>query len=56
MLMECRDVTWHACLQVFKFDGGEFNSMAGEFNELRSIEKQQWDMIESMIRKNARSS
>ena len=43
-------------LQVFKFDGGEFNSMAGEFNELRNVEQQQWDMIESMIRKGNKGS
>lgn len=25
--------------------------MAGEFNDLLKIEKQQWDMMEAMIRK-----
>ena len=37
--------------QVVKFDGGEFNAMAGEFNDLLKVEKEQWNMLESMIRK-----
>ena len=37
---------------MIQFDGGEYNSMAGEFNQLREIEKQQWDMMENMIRKS----
>ena len=38
-------------LQVIKFDGGEFNFMAGEMNALHHVSKEEWDMMESMIRK-----
>ena len=33
-----------------KFDGGEYNYMAGEFNQLSEITKAEWDMMEAMIR------
>lgn len=36
---------------VVRLDGGEYVSMAGEFNSLRRVSKEQWDLIESMIRK-----
>ncbi|KAK3605737.1 hypothetical protein CHS0354_013535 [Potamilus streckersoni] len=36
--------------EVVRFDGGEYVSRAGEFNELRVITKEQWDMMEKMIR------
>ncbi|NXA45469.1 DECR protein, partial [Nothocercus julius] len=37
---------------VIRMDGGEFVSMAGEFNDLRKVvSKDQWDMMEAMIRK-----
>ncbi|KAL3859788.1 hypothetical protein ACJMK2_009982 [Sinanodonta woodiana] len=36
--------------EVVRFDGGEYVSRAGEFNELRDITKDQWDMMEKMIR------
>uniref|UniRef100_A0A3P9HY70 2,4-dienoyl CoA reductase 1, mitochondrial n=1 Tax=Oryzias latipes TaxID=8090 RepID=A0A3P9HY70_ORYLA len=35
---------------VVRFDGGELVSMAGEFNELRSVTPDQWTMMEAMIR------
>ncbi|XP_013889518.1 2,4-dienoyl-CoA reductase [(3E)-enoyl-CoA-producing], mitochondrial [Austrofundulus limnaeus] len=35
---------------VVRFDGGEFVSMAGEFNELRRVTPDQWKMMETMIR------
>ncbi|KAK5617950.1 2,4-dienoyl-CoA reductase, mitochondrial [Crenichthys baileyi] len=35
---------------VIRFDGGEFVSMAGEFNELRRVTQDQWKMMETMIR------
>lgn len=38
-------------LQVVKFDGGEYVSRAGEFNDLKVVTKEQWDMLEAMIRK-----
>ncbi|XP_031562035.1 2,4-dienoyl-CoA reductase, mitochondrial-like [Actinia tenebrosa] len=37
--------------EVVVMDGGEYVSMAGEFNEFRKIPKEQWDLLESMIRK-----
>jgi 2,4-dienoyl-CoA reductase len=37
-------------VQIVKFDGGEFNFMAGEFNELRKVSKEEWDMVENMIK------
>lgn len=37
-------------IQTVTFDGGEFRSLAGEFNKLRSITKEQWDMMEQIIR------
>lgn len=36
---------------IFRFDGGEYPSMAGEFNQLREVTTEQWDMIEKTIRK-----
>jgi len=36
---------------VFRFDGGEYPSLAGEFNQLREVTNEQWDMMEKMIRK-----
>lgn len=35
---------------VVRFDGGEFVSMAGEFNELRKVTADQWKILEAMIR------
>ncbi|XP_071374611.1 2,4-dienoyl-CoA reductase [(3E)-enoyl-CoA-producing], mitochondrial [Centroberyx affinis] len=35
---------------VIRMDGGEFVSMAGEFNELRRVTPEQWAMMETMIR------
>lgn len=40
--------------QVIKFDGGEFNYKAGEFNDLTKMTKEEWDMIENKIRKNVK--
>ncbi|XP_069113399.1 2,4-dienoyl-CoA reductase [(3E)-enoyl-CoA-producing], mitochondrial-like [Argopecten irradians] len=37
--------------EVVRFDGGEFVSRAGSFNELRQVSKEQWDLMEQMIRK-----
>ncbi|PKK34164.1 2,4-dienoyl CoA reductase 1, mitochondrial [Columba livia] len=36
---------------VIRMDGGEYVSMAGEFNELKKVTKEQWDVMEAMIRK-----
>ncbi|XP_035528164.1 2,4-dienoyl-CoA reductase, mitochondrial-like [Morone saxatilis] len=35
---------------VIRLDGGEYVSMAGEFNELRRVTPDQWNMMEQMIR------
>ncbi|XP_041844518.1 2,4-dienoyl-CoA reductase, mitochondrial [Melanotaenia boesemani] len=35
---------------VIRFDGGEYVSMAGEFNELRKVTPDQWKIMEAMIR------
>ncbi|XP_060905449.1 2,4-dienoyl-CoA reductase, mitochondrial [Labrus mixtus] len=35
---------------VIRFDGGEYVSMAGEFNELKKVTPDQWDVMEAMIR------
>ncbi|XP_029360667.1 2,4-dienoyl-CoA reductase [(3E)-enoyl-CoA-producing], mitochondrial [Echeneis naucrates] len=35
---------------VIRFDGGEYVSMAGEFNELRRVTPDQWTVMEAMIR------
>ncbi|NXW81704.1 DECR protein, partial [Alopecoenas beccarii] len=36
---------------VIRMDGGEYVSMAGELNELKKVTKEQWDIMEQMIRK-----
>lgn len=36
--------------ETVTFDGGEFNALAGEFNQLRIVKDEQWDMMEQMIR------
>lgn len=38
------------------FDGGEFRALAGEFNQLRKIKDEQWDMMEQMIRSTNKKS
>ncbi|KAJ0055175.1 hypothetical protein NL108_011467 [Boleophthalmus pectinirostris] len=35
---------------VVRLDGGEYVSIAGEFNDLRKVSSELWDMIEAMIR------
>lgn len=35
---------------VIRLDGGEYVSMAGEFNELRRVTPEQWKTMEAMIR------
>lgn len=36
--------------QTITFDGGEFRSLAGEFNKLTKVTEEQWDMMEKIIR------
>ena len=42
--------------QTITLDGGEFRSLAGEFNKLREVPKEAWDMIEQMIRSTNKKS
>ena len=32
------------------FDGGEFNALAGEFNALRAVKDEEWDLMEQAIK------
>lgn len=41
----------YICPQIMKLDGGEFNMMAGEFNDFTHVSKEQWDMMEAKIKK-----
>jgi len=42
--------------ETVTLDGGEFRNLAGEFNKLRKITPEQWDMMEMIIRgKNKKS-
>ncbi len=52
LFSQLASMLFHLCdLQVVKFDGGEFNFMAGEFNALvHHVSKEEWDMMEQMIR------
>ena len=36
--------------EIVTLDGGETVSNAGEFNQLRQVTNDQWDMMEAMIR------
>jgi len=36
--------------EIVRLDGGELNYMGGEFNALRAIPNESWDMLEAMIR------
>ena len=38
-------------VQVVQFDGGEYNFMAGEFNELEKVATEEWNMIENVIKR-----
>lgn len=37
--------------EIVTFDGGESPYMSGEFNALTQVSKEEWDMMEQMIRK-----
>ncbi|MGH0167023.1 UNVERIFIED_CONTAM: hypothetical protein FKN15_052110 [Acipenser sinensis] len=47
----CSDYASWVSGAVIRMDGGEYVSMAGEFNELRKVTTEQWAMLEQMIRK-----
>ena len=45
---------WCVCVcvcQVVRFDGGEYNMMAGEFNELENMSTEEWNMIDNIVRR-----
>ncbi|XP_051999553.1 2,4-dienoyl-CoA reductase, mitochondrial [Xyrauchen texanus] len=46
----CSDYASWVSGAVIRMDGGEYVSMAGEFNDLKKVTKEQWAMLESMIR------
>ena len=37
-------------------DGGEFRSLAGEFNQLKNVPEEMWDAMEQMIRGSNKKS
>ncbi|GCC31697.1 2,4-dienoyl-CoA reductase [(3E)-enoyl-CoA-producing], mitochondrial [Chiloscyllium punctatum] len=47
----CSDYANWVSGAVIRFDGAEYVSIAGEFNSLQKVTSEQWDMLESMIRK-----
>ncbi|KAM9310571.1 2,4-dienoyl-CoA reductase [(3E)-enoyl-CoA-producing], mitochondrial [Pholidichthys leucotaenia] len=46
----CSDYASWMSGAVIRFDGGEYVSMAGAFNELRRVTAEQWKVMETMIR------
>ena len=52
----CSDFGSWINAETVTLDGGEFRNLAGEFNKLRKITPDQWDMMEQIIRgKNKKS-
>ncbi|XP_078396845.1 2,4-dienoyl-CoA reductase [(3E)-enoyl-CoA-producing], mitochondrial [Cetorhinus maximus] len=47
----CSDYASWVSGAVIRFDGGEYVSIAGEFNSLQKVTNEQWDLLESLIRK-----
>merc|ERR1719189_3105306 len=52
----CSDYANWINADTITLDGGEFRSLAGEFNKLREVPKEAWDMIEQMIRSTNKKS
>merc|ERR1719232_1567076 len=46
----CSDYASWINAETVTLDGGEFRSLAGEFNKLREVPNESWDMLEQMIR------
>uniref|UniRef100_A0A6Q2X6D6 2,4-dienoyl-CoA reductase [(3E)-enoyl-CoA-producing], mitochondrial n=1 Tax=Esox lucius TaxID=8010 RepID=A0A6Q2X6D6_ESOLU len=46
----CSDYASWVSGAIIRMDGGEYVSLAGEFNDLRKVTKEQWAMMETMIR------
>ncbi|KAJ8411617.1 hypothetical protein AAFF_G00164250 [Aldrovandia affinis] len=47
----CSDYASWVSGAVIRMDGGEYVSMAGEFNELKTVTNEQWATLAAMIRK-----
>uniref|UniRef100_A0A8B9H6R8 2,4-dienoyl CoA reductase 1, mitochondrial n=1 Tax=Astyanax mexicanus TaxID=7994 RepID=A0A8B9H6R8_ASTMX len=47
----CSDYASWVSGAVIRMDGGEYVLMSGEFNEMRAVTKEQWDVMEDLIRK-----
>jgi len=39
------------CEKVVQFDGGEYNFMSGEFNELEKVSTEEWNMIDNVVKR-----
>jgi len=46
----CSDYASWLNTESITFDGGEFRSLAGEFNQLKKVPDEMWDAMEQMIR------
>jgi enoyl-[acyl-carrier-protein] reductase (NADH) len=42
--------------EVVTIDGGEWLQGAGQFNQMESITKDEWDILEKIIRSNQKKS
>jgi enoyl-[acyl-carrier-protein] reductase (NADH) len=42
--------------EVVTIDGGEWLQGAGQFNQMEAISKEEWDMLEKVIRSNQKKS
>ncbi|KAJ7985480.1 hypothetical protein DPEC_G00352470 [Dallia pectoralis] len=46
----CSDYASWVSGAIIRMDGGEYVSLAGEFNDLKKVTKEQWAVMETMIR------
>merc|ERR1711962_800655 len=52
----CSDFASWVNAETVTLDGGEFRSLAGEFNKLKMITEDQWDFMEAIIRSTNKKS
>merc|ERR1711997_533181 len=52
----CSDYASWLNAESITFDGGEFRSLAGEFNQLKNVPEEMWDAMEQMIRGSNKKS
>lgn len=52
----CSDYASWINTETVTLDGGEFRSLAGEFNKLREITPEMWDMMAAMIKETNKKS